>query len=564
MLWASRRPEAVSTVPRLTSPSPSPSEAPSSSTRRAILRYARTQFGGLHRADDEERAERLDLEVRRRVRRAEGDRLLAVDVRRVARVEHPQPVAERLPRALQRAQRQRRVRPGHDELRQPAAPVPGPEIERLVAEQDVVGPCDRRDVGSGSRPCPRRARSPRPCTARASGACPRRSRRGSAPGCRARRRAAPSAALARRPGSRLRRRASAKNGRMKIRCRDSGAAEPSLARTSATSGTTTTSATSTAPRGFRRASAEEADEREEQDDVITGVQPAVKSPATISRRYAIDAGLPRARRRRRRRRRRTGRRARDPCARTGSRATSDGREREHRLTRSGARVSDARTRPARRARARRTGAPRRTSRSRAPTAPTRAAAALGRVEQREERERAREEEEAVHPPVDAVEEQHPAGRATAPSPTSAGRAAGEPRPSRATTGTLADGEERRHQPERRRAPAECATIQANRKCSGAPPRWSSTVSNRPRATSGRRTARASRPRAAARPSAARAGTSATASAHRCDAELEPAPAQLADECGASRPSGLPTRPQDSWPFAARPHIIHAGCRQTRC
>ena len=74
------------------------------------------------------------------------------------------------------------------------------------------------------------------------------------------------------------------------------------------------------------------------------------------------------------------------------------------------------------------------------------AAAFERAQQREIRERGREEEEAVHPAVDAVEEERPAGR-DEERPDQRGDAAAEPSQQQRDDRQARDGEERRHRPQ---------------------------------------------------------------------------------------------------------------------
>ena len=93
---------------------------------------------------------------------------------------------------------------------------------------------------------------------------------------------------------------------------------------------------------------------------------------------------------------------------------------------------------------------------------------------RQVRKRARKQEERVHAAVDPVEKKHPARRderrrdsAAARPPRRAQRAA--------ITGTLATAKSAEKQAKRPRPPPRCATSQAKRKWSGAPPRSRCTV-----------------------------------------------------------------------------------------
>src|SRR5205823_3960435 len=74
------------------------------------------------------------------------------------------------------------------------------------------------------------------------------------------------------------------------------------------------------------------------------------------------------------------------------------------------------------------------------------AAGLERALEREVRERAREEEQGVHPPVDAVEEEHPARRGERRGGESR-RPAAEARPERTDDRNARDREERGEEPE---------------------------------------------------------------------------------------------------------------------
>src|SRR5580765_5497573 len=91
-------------------------------------------------ADDEERPEDARLEVRPGVRVAQRNRQLLREVVRVARVEHPDSAAESA-RFTERPERELGVGPRDDCVRESTAvALPGAEVERLVSEEDVVGP----------------------------------------------------------------------------------------------------------------------------------------------------------------------------------------------------------------------------------------------------------------------------------------------------------------------------------------------------------------------------------------------------------------------------------------
>ena len=92
-----------------------------------------------------------------------------------------------------------------------------------------------------------------------------------------------------------------------------------------------------------------------------------------------------------------------------------------------------------------------------PRSPAEASARLRRLEQREERQQAREEEEAVHPAVDPVEQQHPARRGENRR-DDGGTASREPRAEHGEQREARHGEERRHGAQR----AEPATRMRDR------------------------------------------------------------------------------------------------------
>src|SRR5439155_8445670 len=88
----------------------------------------------------------------------------------------------------------------------------------------------------------------------------------------------------------------------------------------------------------------------------------------------------------------------------------------------------------------------------APERPAPPSAAFDRVHERQVRERAREQKEAVHPPVDAVEEQHPASRDEG-ARGERGAAAREPSAEGRDHRHAPCGEQRRDEPERGQATA---------------------------------------------------------------------------------------------------------------
>ena len=118
-------------------------------------------------------------------------------------------------------------------------------------------------------------------------------------------------------------------------------------------------------------------------------------------------------------------------------------------------------------------------RGRDPERPRAPPAAVERAQQREQAGEGEEEEEAVHAPVDAVEEEQPARRDDAPSRRSRRGRRRAASPSAATSGRLAIAKAA----ERSRRPPSpkprWATAQARRKWSGAPPRSRVTCSTTP-------------------------------------------------------------------------------------
>ena len=88
-----------------------------------------------------------------------------------------------------------------------------------------------------------------------------------------------------------------------------------------------------------------------------------------------------------------------------------------------------------------------------PQRPGAPSSSLERAQQGEVRERARAEEEAVHPAVDAVEEERPA-RGEDHRGEQGGHSAGEPRGEQRDDREAGDGEESRNRPESRQAEAE--------------------------------------------------------------------------------------------------------------
>ena len=93
----------------------------------------------------------VDAALERRSRRGkrERDRLSLEDVRRVARVEDPDAVADRLGHAPKRGGEERGVGAGQRVTRERAIALPGEEKQRFVPEQDVVGTRGRRQPGGG-------------------------------------------------------------------------------------------------------------------------------------------------------------------------------------------------------------------------------------------------------------------------------------------------------------------------------------------------------------------------------------------------------------------------------
>ena len=79
--------------------------------------------------------------------RDERDLERALRVRRLARVEHPDAVAERALEREQVVQREIGVRAREHDEREVAVLLPGLQEERVVAEQDVVGAGRGGEVG---------------------------------------------------------------------------------------------------------------------------------------------------------------------------------------------------------------------------------------------------------------------------------------------------------------------------------------------------------------------------------------------------------------------------------
>ena len=173
---------------------------------------------------DEERPEGSRLELRRR---AAGARSGIVSAGRrccVARVEHPDAAPERLRRVSSVASASFGSARGTTCCEMRAAPLPRAEVERVVAEEDVVRRARRREPRRGVRRARRRARSGSPleeqrrlAAAQATSADDQRGERDDGQPherCRGARRATSGTATS-----------VAKNGSAKIRWRDSGEAE---------------------------------------------------------------------------------------------------------------------------------------------------------------------------------------------------------------------------------------------------------------------------------------------------------------------------------------------------
>ena len=283
-----------------------------------------------------------------------------------------------------------------------AVALPRAEVERLVAEEEVVGAARRGEeaLGLGARRLPlvrlpleelRRA-VPGPADLEDDEDGGQHDRRGGQP---------PRAAEDPRPDedreerededevARLGRGRAAEPGGEERRHRDADHAERERARSRLAPSTSPTSArTSTT--------------------TSTGQRPVLKSPAVCHRYVTIAHGPPSFAPRPPTPTSKRPARTRS-VSQNGVPTTSHGARTRSPPAGAGRGARRARTRPAPRARARRTGARRRRAGSRAPTRPTSCQrAAVERAQEEHEREQREEQEEAVHPRVDAVEEEHPA------------------------------------------------------------------------------------------------------------------------------------------------------------
>ena len=385
---------------------------------------SRRQVGvlGLHRlarADDEERAEDARLEQARRAGIAVLHLEAGAEVVPLARVEDPDAAAERLRLPLERAERERRVGPGQDDVGEGAVALPGAEVERLVAEQDVVGAARRGEeaLGLGARRLPlvglpveelRRAlRGPADLEHDEDA----RSARPPPPGRRRVLRRIPAP-------TRI-----AKNGRTKMRWRDSGEVEPpSRAARKAATGTPIAHSASA------RASARTVTSPTSASTSTTtsaGQRPVLKSPAVCHRYVTIAQGPPSFAPRPPTPTSKRPARTRS-VSQNGVPATSDRGERDRGLPEPVAARDEhedaLRGEHERPVRVRCDGEQDRG----APDAPRPPRAAVEGAEEEEEREQREEQEEAVHPRVDTVEEEDPAARrrARSRSTPSCGRRAG--------------------------------------------------------------------------------------------------------------------------------------------
>ena len=236
-------------------------------------------------------------------------------------------------------------------------------------------------------------------------------------------------------------------------------------------GVTSTQPTSAALARLRRTSSASPARAASSTTMRAGVQPTVKSRRRARGTSGSRTGC-RASFRRRRRRRRSGRPARCRFSRTESRAAPTVANAGMRLART-PRVQHVETlRPS-------TSAPygcvamhaRIASPQRIQPRRSRRSSAL---EQREVRQRRREQEDRVHAPVDAVEEEHPA-RHDDRRRDERDRPVGEARDEHAISGTLAIAKSAETRRNSTSPPPVCVITHAKRKWSGAPPRSPSTV-----------------------------------------------------------------------------------------
>ena len=298
---------------------------------------------------------------------------------------------------------------------------------------------------------------------------------------------------------------SAKNGSTKMRWRDSGDAIPLPIRVAAKkrNGVTSTQATKTALRRHVRVEEHEPDQRREQHDDPNREPPdgeVARDPREVLedreraaelRAAAADAHVEAVRE--------------DRVAVPERKREHEYRgERHERLTQPprAEHVEALRRKHERAVRVRRDAREHR-ERPQEPGAPV---ATLERPQQRDVRQRRGEEEDRVHPAVDAVEEEHPARHDDRRRDEPDG-AVGEARDEHGDQRHARDREERRDEPKLHEPAARVRDRPREEeveRCAAA------LAEHRPdqlvRPTRGRRRARASRPRAAARPSSVRRGT----------------------------------------------------------
>ena len=330
--------------------------------------------------------------------------------------------------ALERPQRQHRVGTREDDVREVAVLLPGPEEERLVAEQEVVGTArlgeEALGLGAGGLALVRLPVEQLRRPVRGPAHLQDDEQHGERDG---RRREAPGAAED--PGATR----MAKKGSTKIRWRDSGDVEPpKRAARKAATGTPTTQRASarlsprTRMRPIRASSS---------TTTSTGQRPLLKSPAVCHRYVTIAHGPP-------------------SFAPRPPTPTSNRPARTRSVSQKGC---PRQPRPQRRRRPGACGHGGRRRRTRACAARTRApygmcgdgeqdrsgperpgppAAAVEGAQEQHEREQGEEEEEAVHPRVDPVEEEDPAAGDECGRDQRRRRSASR-RPSSATRGRLA-------------------------------------------------------------------------------------------------------------------------------